>query len=101
MTSAAYLDQVECVRWFRARAARDRYREELEILDEEFRRTWRSFTQMSVIWKTIGDRQFTEQMDNHRLASGYRAFAYRQADIYARLAHNTAENWNKARSHTT
>ncbi len=89
---------MERVRWFRTRAACDRYREELEILNEEFRRTYQSFARMTAIWEAIGDRQKKlREKDNSRLANGYHAFAYRQAAMYAKLARNTAENWTKAR----
>lgn len=95
--SESYFHQVERVRWFRMRAARDRYREEVEILNEEFRRTYQSFTRMSVIWKKIGDTQFKLHASNPPLASGYHAFASRQAAMYTKLADNTVENWKKAR----
>lgn len=98
--SMAYVNKVERVRWFRMRAARDRYREEVEILNEEFQRMYTSFTRMSVIWKTIGDKEFELRKGDSRLANGYRAFAYRQTAMYEKLTHNTLENWKKARSYT-
>lgn len=88
--------KVERVRWFRARAARDRYKEELEILDEEFRRTQHSFTRTSEIWKKIGEKTFALKK-GCRVASGYRAFAHQQATIYARLADGAIKHWVEAR----
>jgi hypothetical protein len=82
------------------RAARDRYNEEVEILNEEFQRTHASFTRMNTIWKTIGNRQYALHGDDFQLANGYRAFAYRQAAMYEKLACNTAVNWRTARSLT-
>lgn len=90
---------MERVRWFRTRAALERRQEELEILDEEFRRTHLSFTKMNTIWKRIGERQFLLRKVDHRLASGYKAFACRQAAMYAKLANATADNWKTARSY--
>lgn len=96
--SSTYFYLVERVRWFRTRAARDRCTEELEILDEEFRRTHHSFTRMDVIWMAIGKDQFALRSDNDRLASGYCAYACRQAALYTKLADNTAKHWRDARS---
>lgn len=86
--------------WFRTRSACNRRLEELEILDEEFRRTHHSFDQTSNIWKVIGDRQFVLKGNDHRLANGYRAFAYRQANMYTKLADSTVENWRMAHLHS-
>lgn len=88
---------VDRVRWFRTRAALDRRREELEILNEEFHRTACSFTQMSNIWMKLGDEQLVQRKDNSLLGNGYHAFAYRQAAMYSRLAQGALENWNAAR----
>lgn len=82
------------------RAARDRLLEEIEILNEELNRTHTSFTRMSVVWKAMGDKESKLRENDPRLASGYRAFAYRQAAMYTKLAHNTIEDWKKARSHS-
>jgi len=80
------------------RAARNRLLEEVEILDQEFRRTYNSFTKMNCIWMDIGDMQFKLKVDiDDRLAYGYRAFADRQANMYKKLAAVTLENWSKAR----
>lgn len=88
---------VDRVRWFRTRAALDRWREELEILNEEFRQTSCSFTQMSNIWKKLRDEQLTRRKDSSRIVNGYHAFAYRQAAMYSRLAKGAFDNWDKAR----
>lgn len=74
----------------------DRYREEIEILNEEFRRTYQSFTRMCDIWKKIGDK-FDLQVNNSRFASGYHAFASQQVAMYTKLACNVLENWKQAR----
>lgn len=88
--------EVDRVRWFRTRAAHDRCEEKLQILNEEFSRTYCSFTKMSNIWKKIGDKQFNLRKNPPRLGDGYRAFAYRQATMYTKLAKETVDHWNSA-----
>ncbi len=89
---------VERVRWFRVRAARDCYREELEILDEEFHRTHLSFTRMNEIWKVNGEKQIVLRKEDDCTARGYHAFAHHQAAIYSKLASEAWEHWNQAQS---
>lgn len=79
------------------RAARDRYQEEVEILNEEFQRTHTTFTRMNSIWKIIGEKQSDLYKGSIRLAGGYRAFAFQQAAMYEKLADNALANWKKAR----
>jgi hypothetical protein len=67
---------VECVRWARARAARDRAREEKEILGEEFKRTIRSFERMSFTWQQLAQRN----------DKGRAAYAHQQAVMFNALA---------------
>jgi hypothetical protein len=70
------------VKWFRARAARNRAQEEVEILEAEFRRAHRSFLQMSKIWM--------------ELATGKRAgYAFKQSAMYNRLAIDCKEAFEK------
>ncbi len=99
LKSQGYL-LVERVRWFRMQAARDRFREELEIINEEFRRTLLSFTRMKEIWEAIGRKQLVLRKDTHCIAIGYHAFACRQAGIYAKLADEVEGSWTKARLQT-
>ena len=61
------------VKWFRDRAARDRAREEKEILESEFERTQRSFSRMAEAWNALA-----KQNAPH----GFRAYACRQASMY-------------------
>jgi hypothetical protein len=49
----------------------DQCREELEILDEEFRRTAKVFTCMTEVWKIIGDWKAEEKTVSLRVACGY------------------------------
>lgn len=96
--AATYFHSVDRVRWFRTRAARDRYKEELEILDEEFKRTHCSFTRMKTMWMEIGRAQFNIRQGDSHLARGYHAFACRQAAMYEKLANNASDHWRTARA---
>ena len=60
------------VKWFRDRADRDRFREEVEILEAEFQRTVISFGRMSEVWS---------QMATDATGPGSVAYAHRKAAI--------------------
>ncbi|KDQ05565.1 hypothetical protein BOTBODRAFT_122582, partial [Botryobasidium botryosum FD-172 SS1] len=68
---------VDSVRWFRARADRDRYQEELEILPEELNRVNRHHSRMSSIWAQLAGKS------TH---AGAVAYAFKKAAMYKRLA---------------
>ncbi|KDQ18432.1 hypothetical protein BOTBODRAFT_171279 [Botryobasidium botryosum FD-172 SS1] len=68
---------VDSVRWFRARADRDRYQEELEILPEELNRINRHHSHMCSIWAQLA-RKSTH--------TGTAAYAFKKAAMYERLA---------------
>lgn len=60
------------VRWFRDRAERDRWKEELEIVTAEFERVHLFFETMQNAWDTLADSR----------KHGWRANAKRQSAIY-------------------
>jgi len=78
---------VDRVKWFRDRAARDRAREEKEILDEEFRRTVVSFTQMADVWLKLAK-------DSQR--RGFSSYAHEKSDMYCLLASGCQKDWEAA-----
>jgi hypothetical protein len=82
---------VDRVRWFRARANRDRWREEVEILEEEFRSTYRSFTRMSEVWEQLATRCETSLEGR-----GRRAYAYRQVLMYDEMARTCQGHYEDA-----
>ncbi|KAJ3565830.1 hypothetical protein NP233_g7389 [Leucocoprinus birnbaumii] len=84
---------VDRVRWFRMRAALHRLREELEILNEEFKRTIRSFGNYCRIWKRIGDLAIVK-------GPGYVAYGYRQAEMYKNLAASVQSAYSDVLKHT-
>lgn len=75
---------MERVRWYREKAAVDRLQEELEILEEEFRRTHKSFERMDEVWQELA-------ILNENVG-GYSAYAWRKAKMYSRYA---AECWSE------
>lgn len=76
------------VKWFRDRAARDRAREEKEILDAEFQRTIQSFTKMSDVWTTLSAKNASQHSNT--------AYAQKQAALYHALAEDCREKYDKA-----
>ncbi|KAF8582092.1 hypothetical protein K439DRAFT_1352179 [Ramaria rubella] len=67
-------ENVDHVQWFWACANRDRWHEEVEIVEEEFARTCRSFTRMANVWTELGD-----QCSSSDAGLGRRVYAYQQA----------------------
>ena len=64
------------VKWFRDRADRDRFCEEVEILEAEFQRTVISFGRMSEVWL---------QMATDATGPSSAAYAHRKAAMYQGL----------------
>ena len=77
---------VDRVRWFRARADMERWQEEVIILREEFKCTYRSFMFFSNAWRKAG-LQFAESK------VGYHAYALGRASIYLTLAVQCKEHF--------
>jgi hypothetical protein len=84
------LSAVDRVKYFRDRSARNRAREEKEILESEMARTTRSFLVMQKAWNEIG----TRECENHDFARS--AYAYKQAELYDHLARNSKAFEEKA-----
>jgi hypothetical protein len=78
------------VKWFRARAARNRAREEKEILEEEFQRACRSFERMAEVWLELSE----QAKDN----KGAAAYGYKQSAMYQQLAVDCGDAFRKVRS---
>ena len=67
---------VDRVKWFRERSARNRLREEKEILEEELKRTANSFSYLTRMWKNLAGRSS---------ALGEVSYAHKQAAMFERL----------------
>jgi hypothetical protein len=74
---------VNRAKWFRDRAARDRAREEKEIIEEEIRREIKTFSQYASIW--------TQLADGSDDCPGKAAYAFKQAAMYSRLQNEAEE----------
>lgn len=74
------------MRWFRERAAVDRLQEELDILEEEFRRTHTTFLRMNKTW---------EQLAAVAEKTGHACYARRQAKMFHLLAEDCETAWKE------
>jgi hypothetical protein len=75
------------VRWYREKAAVERLKEELDMLDEEFRRTYKSFMRMTEVWKELAIL--------NQSAPGYSAYAWRQVNMHIRFAEECWSQWKR------
>ncbi|KAJ3567379.1 hypothetical protein NP233_g6404 [Leucocoprinus birnbaumii] len=80
----AWLIELDRVRWFRERAAVERLKEELEILEEEFRRVHTSFSRMNEVWTTLA---------KNSKSAGFASYALRQAHMHASFAREAWTAW--------
>ncbi|KAF5360607.1 hypothetical protein D9756_005153 [Leucocoprinus leucothites] len=83
-----WMIEVERARWFRERALLDRLREELEILNEEFRRSKKSFIKMQLTWEQMAKMAEDKQ--------GFMAYAHRHAEMYSNMAAEVDSEWQAA-----
>ena len=81
---------VDRVKYFCDRSARDRAREEKEILESEMSWTTRSFSIMRDAWTEMG------KQEREKRAFARSAYAYKQAEMYACLANDSEALKNRA-----
>lgn len=74
------------MRWFRERAGVDQLKEELEILEEEFRRTYKVFLWMGETW---------DQLAMLPGSAGGVCYARRQAEMFCQLADDCLSTWEE------
>ncbi|KAJ7504835.1 hypothetical protein B0H11DRAFT_2343124 [Mycena galericulata] len=79
--------EMERVRWFRDRALRDRAVEEAETLEKEFERAIRWFKNTSEVWEKLG---------GNATENGAKAYAYKQATMFAKLGWECEEKYAEA-----
>ena len=75
------------MQWFRARAQAHLWEEEVETLEEEFRRTIRSFEHMADVWTLLAKAPVT--------GTGYSAYASKQAHVYGEMARDCRAKFEK------
>ncbi|KAJ2912805.1 hypothetical protein MD484_g7609, partial [Candolleomyces efflorescens] len=95
---AEFLAQADRVHWFRTRADMFRWIEEVEILEEDFRRYIRACESMSSFWGSVPKRVddarefhipgFGAPLTTDGTLSGYSVYAAEKADMYSRMAIN-------------
>ncbi|KAJ7826570.1 hypothetical protein B0H14DRAFT_2595735 [Mycena olivaceomarginata] len=89
---ADWEEEMDRVQWFRERALMKRANEEVEILEAEFERSSRWFLKNSENWTKMAERERrADYVDNQ----GWRAYAHKQAIIYADLARECETLWKK------
>ncbi|KAJ7617990.1 hypothetical protein FB45DRAFT_756044 [Roridomyces roridus] len=93
--SEALHDSVR-VEWSKAKARRDRWVEEVQLLREEMRRTLRMLRFIQEQW---GHSLALRVNAEPELAAGVRAYGLRQAALHQRIAQSFYAGWN--RSHAT
>jgi len=90
MTETEYEDwtkEIDRVQWFRAQADMWRWQEELEILEEEFRRTARAFDRMAFVWKELAGKHTRR---------GYVAYAHEKSAMYRDMAKECKDKFEAA-----
>lgn len=86
------------VQWFRARAVRDRYKEEIAIVKEEHRRFVRSCVALNSAWLAIAQEPAHEcdELPNIPTSMGTAAYARRTALMFFQLGFEVAESFHLA-----
>ena len=79
---------VDRVQWFRDRAQMQCWEEEVEILEEEFCRTIRSFDRMAEMWTQLANTPIT--------AMGYAPYTFRHAQMYHDMAEDCRRKFKAA-----
>ncbi|KAJ3535599.1 hypothetical protein NMY22_g6415 [Coprinellus aureogranulatus] len=82
--------EMDRVKWFRDRAARDRAREEKEILEEEMKRVTTSFKKYATIWSALATKSSTSEVP------GKSSYALRQSAMYTRMAEKAEAAFTEA-----
>ncbi|KAK1217927.1 hypothetical protein PQX77_019402 [Marasmius sp. AFHP31] len=95
----AFLDEVQRVRWFRARADMWRWIEEKEILEEEFRRYIVACKRMADIWEKVSQATPTDGSLKQALIggskSGYVVYALQKSRMFRRYAQEATSHFTE------
>ncbi|KAK7001855.1 CxC2 domain-containing protein [Favolaschia claudopus] len=81
------------VEWSRAKARRDRWVEEVDLLREEMRRVLRFLAWRGMWWE---ERRTVTRAMSADVRVGLQAYAARQASLTRRLALRFRQNWNNS-----
>ena len=77
----------DSIQWHRARVLVERWDEDVETIEEEFRRTIRSFLKMSETWLAL---------TQHSEPSGHRAYALEKSAAYSHMAKESRTSFEMA-----
>ncbi|KAL1658415.1 hypothetical protein GGF50DRAFT_92641 [Schizophyllum commune] len=88
---ANVVETVRCL-WAKALARKERWEEEVVILQEEMRRCLRSLESESQVWRTRADVDIGRGLE---YASGVRAYGLRHAEQWLAIRNHFLEGWNK------
>ncbi|KAJ7049303.1 hypothetical protein C8F01DRAFT_1002465 [Mycena amicta] len=81
------------VNWTKARTRRDRWREEVALLQEEMKRVLRCLAAEQREWEERGRMR---EEEDAALTSGLQAYAARQSRLHRRIGETFYEGWNKS-----
>ncbi|KAJ7018026.1 hypothetical protein C8F04DRAFT_978149 [Mycena alexandri] len=84
------------VEWSKARARRDRWVEEVQLLREEMRRVMRFLQWQAAWWE--GQREARGKEIQPELAAGVKAYAARQAALHRGIARRFRAGWESSRA---
>jgi len=87
------LQAVMRVEWCKATARAERYREEVELVVEEMRRTLHFFKWAAEHWEQLGKARANEPTMDGVTATGLRAYAARKAALYRKLTNVFIQDW--------
>ena len=102
-TSETYLITAKKVQWFRAHADMMRWVEEVELLEEEFRRLIRGLEKMASIWESLSSLPSAElkhrptvTLSSNATLPGYSAYAARKAAMYREMTEKERDRFKNA-----
>ena len=83
------------VEWCKASARVERFKEEVELVVEEMRRTLEFFKWTANNWEKLGEARTGEQTMDEDMSAGVRAYAFRKAAHYRMLVEIFLQDWYK------
>lgn len=87
------LQAIMRVEWCKATARAERFREEVELVVEEMRRTLMFFEWTADNWEQLGEARIGEPNMNDDTAAGLRAYAARKSALYRKLIDVFIQDW--------
>jgi len=81
------------VEWCKATARAERFREEVELVVEEMRRTLVFFKWTADNWEQLGKARVSDPTMDEDIAAGPRAYAARKSALYQKLIDVFIQDW--------